>query len=380
MSTRKRDRRARRALDGWRQEELLDAGAGDATRIAVPPPIYHTQLRQPANQPRVRRVQALRIRRGAELLLVLLAAIAGVLVLTRIFSSVEAPLPDMGRVVNLLDRDIERVQPNAPTLARAGNAAFIDDPFIQPLEAPPITAASAMVVDLSQRTILYGRDTHVPHAPASLAKLATAVVALEQAPADLRIQVPPEAAEQPPNVIGLRPGEVLTLQDLLFAMLLPSANDAAVTVADGIGGEAYTVAQMNDLARRLGLSNTTFANPVGFDAPDHRSTAFEMAVLAADAIERFPLIARIVSTRAYVIPARPNHGAYTATSLNGLLWSYDGALGVKTGRTQEAGGNIIVAAERDGRRLMVVLLGSSQRERDAAVLLDFGFQLLNAQG
>lgn len=377
MPPRNRDRRTRRALDVWRQEELLDA---DGTGVAVPPPIYHAQLRHPPKAPRVRRVQAMRVRRGAELFLVLLAAIAGVLLLTRIFSSVEAPPPDMGRVVNLLDRDVQRVQPNAPTLARAGNAAFIDDPFIQPVEAPPITAASALIVDLGQRTILFGRDVHAPHAPASLAKLATAVVALEQAPADTRIQVPAAAAEQPPNVVGLVPGEVLTLQDLLFAMLLPSANDAAVTVADGIGGEAYTVAQMNDLARRLGLKHTTFVNPVGYDAPDHKSTAFEMAVLAADAIERFPLIARIVSTRSYVIPAGPAHGSYTATSLNGLLWSYQGALGVKTGRTQDAGGNIIAAAERDGRRLMVVLLGSSQRERDAGVLLDFGFQLLNAQG
>ncbi len=322
----------------------------------------------------------MRFRRGAELFLVVLAAIAGVLLLTRIFSSVEAPLPDMGRVVNLLDRDIYRAQANAPTQARGGNAAFIEDPFIQPVEAPPITAASAMLVDLGQRTILFGRDVHEPHAPASLAKLATAIVALEQAPADTRIQVPPAAAEQPPNIIGLVPGEVLTLQDLLFAMLLPSANDAAVTIADGIGGEAYTVAQMNDLARRLGLSHTTFVNAVGYDAPEHQSTAFEMAVLAADAIERFPLLARIVATRAYVIPAGPAHGTYTATNLNGLLWSYPGALGVKTGRTQDAGGNIIAAAERDGRRLMVVLLGSSQRERDAGVLLDFGFQLLNAQG
>ena len=151
MSSRKRDRRARRALDGWRQEELLDAGPGDATGVAVPPPIYHAQLRQPAQQPRVRRVQAMRFRRGAELLLVLLAAVAGVLVLTRIFSAVEAPLPDMGRVVNLLDRDMDRVQANVPTLARDGTAAFIEDPFIQPLEAPPITAVSAMVVDLGQR-------------------------------------------------------------------------------------------------------------------------------------------------------------------------------------------------------------------------------------
>ena len=380
MPSRKRARQARRALDGWRQEELLDAGNVDPTGVVVPPPTYHAQLRGQPPRHRVRRVQAMRFRRGAELFLALLALIAGVLVLTRIFSALEAPLPDMGRVVNLLDRDINRAQDNAPALAAAGNAAFIEDPFIQPVEAPPITAASAMVVDLGQRTILFGRDIHEPHAPASLAKLATAVVALEQAPTDTRIQVPPVAAEQPPNVIGLVPGEVLTLQDLLFAMLLPSANDAAVTIADGIGGEAYTVAQMNDLARRLGFSHTKFSNAVGFDAPDHQSTAFELAVLAADAIERFPLIARVVATRTYVIPAGPANSTYTATSLNGLLGTYDGALGVKTGRTDDAGGNIIAAAERDGRRLMVVLLGSSQRERDAVVLLDFGFQLLNAQG
>ena len=378
MPSRKRGRQARRALSGWRQDELLDAGNANTADVVVPAPIYHARLRDRPQRRQVRRVQALRFRRAAELFLAVLALIAGVLVLTRLFSALEAPLPDMGRVVNLLDRGNDRAEANAPTLA--GNAAFVEDPFIQPVESPPITAASAMIVDLGQRTILFGRDIHEPHAPASLAKLATAVVALERARADTRIQVPPTAAEQPPNIIGLVPGEVLTLQDLLFAMLLPSANDAAVAIADGIGGEAYTVAQMNDLARRLGLSHTRFANAVGFDAPDHESTAFELAVLAADAIERFPLIARVVATRAYVIPAGPANSTYTATSLNGLLWTYDGALGVKTGRTEDAGANIIAAAERDGRRLMVVVLGSSQRERDAAVLLDFGFQLLNAQG
>lgn len=371
-------RNGRRPLEGWRQEELLDGAALGEQGVVIPPPIYHAQLRGRAHPPGLRRVQAIRLRRGAELLLAIVALTVGVLLLVRLLAAVEAPAPDEGRVVNQLDRDVNHTEENVPPAA--DDVAFIDDPFIRPAEPPPVTAEAAMLVDLGQRTILYGRATDRPHAPASLAKLVTAVVALEQAGTNTRIQIPPEAAQQPPNTIGLVPGEVLSLQDLLFAMLLPSANDAAVAVADGIGGESYTVAQMNDLARRLGLTHTRFANSVGYDAPEQQSTAYELAVLAADAIERFPLIARIVATRSYVIPAGLANSTYAATNRNGLLWSYEGAFGVKTGMTEEAGGNLIAAAERGGRRLMVVILGSRDREADAATLLDFGFQLVGAQG
>ena len=312
--------------------------------------------------------------------MLVLVAVAGALLAVRLLGSVEAPTPDAGGVVNLLETELVVGQPNRPQEAEGALPTFIESPFTQLAGPPSISAASAILVDLNERMILYGSGLHEPRSPASLTKLATAIVALEQAPPDTRIQVPVQVLDQPPNVVGLQPGEVLTLQDLLIAMLLPSGNDAAVTIADGIGGEAYTVAQMNDLARRLGLQNTRFANSAGYDAPDQYASAFDLAVLAADAIERFPLLARIVATKTYVIQPGPANRSYSLTNLNGLLWSYEGALGLKTGRTEEAGGNIIAAAQRDGRRLLVVVLGSDDRIEDAAVLLDYGFRALAAKG
>lgn len=372
---------SKQPFDDWRQEELLGSHpVGDDPAVMVPAPIYLAKLHATTRLPRMRRIRLFHLGRIPEIMLIGVAITAAVLLLLRLLSAIEPLPPDRGVVVNPLGPDVARNQPNAPTASAQPATAFTDDPFIRPTTPPPITATSAILVDLSQRTILFDRAAHVPRAPASLAKLATAVVALEQAPSNTKIQIPTTVVDQPPNAIGLRPDEVMSLQDLLFAMLLPSANDAAVAIADGIGGEAYTVALMNGLARRLGLSHTRFANTVGYDAPEQESTAFELAALAAHALENSPLIARIVSTQTYVIPASPTNTAYTVTNLNGLLWSYEGAIGIKTGSTEEAGGNIIAAAERGGQRLMVIILGSEQREADAVLLLDFGFQLLNAQG
>ena len=380
LPRRNQPRAARRPLNSWRQEELLDGASLSNPDLSVPPPIYHAQLRTHGEDSQIRRHQAVRLRRGAELVLIALAVMAGVLLLVRLLGAVEAPERDAGREIILIGDKVPWSEPNVPIGNAEGIAAFVADPFIRPAITPPMSAKSFMLVDLNQRTVLLDRDADTPRAPASLAKLATAVVALEQADARTRIQIPAEARNQPPNVVGLVPGDVLTLQDLLFAMLLDSANDAAVAIADGIGGDQYTVHQMNDLAGRLGLTQTRFGNPVGYDDVEQQSTAYELAVLAADALERFPLIARIVSTGSYVIPAGLANRTYTAMNINDLLLSYEGAFGVKTGRTDTAGGNIIAAAERNGHRLMVVVLGSSEREKDARTLLDFGFQLADARG
>ncbi len=370
--------RWRRPSDPWRQTALSDDFTSKSTATG-PAPLYHQRLH--ANTPllsvrRARRQAAALVRTG----LIVLVVIVGALMIARVLGAVKPPPPDDGRVVNLLDTAPVTGQPNFLAETATAPAAFVESPFTQLAELPPINAKSAVLVDLAGRTIIFGQGLHDSHAPASLVKLATAIVALEQAPPDTRIQVPEEAVGQPSNRVGLGPGEVLTLQDLLFAMLLPSANDAAVTVADGIGGDEYTVAQMNDLARRLGLENTRFTNPVGYDDAAQTSTAFDLAVLATHAIERFPLLARIVASQAHVItPGLANRG-YTFSNLNGLLWSYDGALGVKTGRTADAGGNMVVAAQRDGMRVLAVVMGSDNRSEDAATLLDYGFRALVAKG
>ncbi|MCY3957857.1 MAG: serine hydrolase [Chloroflexi bacterium] len=361
--------------DAWSQDALF-ARPVRRRPTAIPPPIYHARLRERSAVAKARHAQRNQLRQLASLVFMGLLVIAGILFVVRLLSSVEPPPPDAGRVVNLLSPKATqaRVQ-RAPT-----TAPFIDSPFTRPVEAPPISAHSALLVDMGERTVVFSKNPGERRPPASLAKLATAIVALEQAPPDTRIQVPESAATEPSVLAGLRPGDVLTLEQLLYALLLPSANDAAASIADGIGGHEYTVAQMNDLARRLDLSDTHFANASGRDADNQYSTAFDLAVLAADAIDRFPLLAKIVATQVYVIPGGPANRSYSVRNLNRLLWSYEGTIGVKTGQTEEAGGNLVVAAQRGSRRLMVVLLGSENRLADAETLLDFGYRALAARG
>ncbi|MDE2868582.1 MAG: serine hydrolase [Chloroflexota bacterium] len=361
--------------DAWSQDALF-ARPVRRRPAGIPPPIYHARLRERSAVAKARHAQRNQLRQLASVVFMGLLVIAGILLLVRLLSSVEPPRPDSGRVVNLLSPEASQsgVQ-RAPT-----TAPFIDSPFTRPVEAPPISARSALLVDMGERTVVFSKNPAERRPPASLAKLATAIVALEQAPPDTRIQVPESATSEPSALAGLWAGDVLTLEQLLYALLLPSANDAAASIADGIGGHDYTVAQMNDLARRLDLTDTHFANTSGRDAENQYSTAFDLAVLAADAIDRFPLLAKIVATQVYVIPGGPANRAYSVRNLNGLLWTYEGAIGVKTGQTEEAGGNLVVAAQRGSRRLMVVLLGSEDRLADAETLLDFGYRALAARG
>ncbi len=379
-STLRNPARSSLRVAGWHQDSLPESGADPRGNGRIPAPLYHHRLRERADSTSTRRGRERQFRSLAQASLIILGMIAGALIVVRALSAVEPPLPDSGGVVNLLRAEPVDAPLSAPFQATTAGAAFVDNPFGQLIQGPPIRAAAAIMVDLNERTILYGLHPHQRRAPASLTKIATAVVAVEQAPLQTRIQVPAEATAQPENRVGLQTNEVLSLQDLLYAMWLPSGNDAATALADGIGGESYTVAQMNSLAERLELRNTHFANPAGYDAEGQHTTPYDLAVLAADAMERFPLLARIAATKSYVIPAGIANRSYSVTNLNGLLWSYPGALGGKTGRTEAAGGNLIASAERDGRRLLVVVMGSPDRAGDAELLLDQGFKALAAQG
>ncbi len=371
-------RRAEQQADGWQQDTMLGAAARAARRSpTVPAPIYHARLRDRSAAARSRRAQRQRLRQTTQLLLVGLGAVMGTLLVVRLLASVEPPQPDRGRVMNLLAPDASSADaPRAPT----ATAPFIESPFNRPVDSPPISAQAALLVDMGERTVMFAKNPTERRPPGSLTKLATAIVALEQALPDTKIQVPDDAPAQPAALAGLRAGDVFTLQDLLYAMLLPAANDAAVAVVDGVGGRDYIVAQMNDLARRLDLNDTQFVDPLGLDAEGQYSTAFDLAVLASDAIDRFPLLARIVRTPSHAITDGPSERSHGLSNRNSLLWSYDGAFGVMTGGAAEGGGNFVAAAKRGARRLMVVVLDSSDSMADATTLLDFGFRALAARG
>jgi D-alanyl-D-alanine carboxypeptidase len=181
------------------------------------------------------------------------------------------------------------------------------------------------------------------------------------------MQIPKEAVGIEGSSMYLREGEVLTLQELLYGLMLHSGNDAATALAIYCGGTVEGFSQlMNDKAHRLGLTGTHFENPHGLDSPNHYSTARDLAVLAAYAMKN-PIFARTVSTKNVRVGERSlqNH--------NKLLWRVEGADGVKTGYTKAAGRILVSSATRDGRRLICVTINDGNDWADHAVLLEDGF-------
>lgn len=215
---------------------------------------------------------------------------------------------------------------------------------------------------------------------ASLTKIMTAVVALDLAHANDTIQIEERAAAQIPTKIGLKAGERLSLDELLHATLMTSANDAAEAIRQGIDtmyGSPVFIDAMNEKAKKLGLTNTHFANPQGFDAPDNYSTAHDMAVLSHYAFSQYPLIAEIAKKEVYELNETHDHRRFDLYNWNGLLGVYPDAIGLKIGNTRDAGKTTVVMSERGHIPLLTVVLGTESildRDLSAAQLLDIGYQ------
>jgi serine-type D-Ala-D-Ala carboxypeptidase (penicillin-binding protein 5/6) len=195
----------------------------------------------------------------------------------------------------------------------------------------------------------------------------TALVALERGRPDLRVE-PRQNYTVVPVIIGIGLGDSLRLEDALYGLLLNSGNDAALAVAESVGGGSIErfVGWMNQFARRLGLEQTHFLNPHGLDQPGHVSSAYDMAVIGRT-VMRQPLLARIVGERRVVVEGPPR---WLFQNTNPLLGVYPGVDGIKTGYDDLAGRCIVVTALRDGRRAITVVLNSDRYAADAATLLD----------
>src|SRR5712691_931163 len=243
--------------------------------------------------------------------------------------------------------------------------------LVRPAPAPPaIKARSAIVLDLDRGDVLYQRDAHGRRAPASLLKVATALVALEQL-----VTVPVSINQLPwdSTRMGLRPGERLTVRELLYGLFLNSGNDAAITLAEAAMPRATFIALMNAKAAQLGLVDTHVVNPIGLDDPGQYSSAADLARASIELTTRFPVVAAIASMPSLTLPASATHHAYVLYNLNQLIRTYPGATGLKTGWTGRAGGCLIATASRGGRHLLVVVMGSPSIFNEAASLLDYGF-------
>ena len=235
-------------------------------------------------------------------------------------------------------------------------------------EAVEVSAAAAVLMDADSGRLLYDKNGEKRMLIASTTKLMTALVALEQGGLQQEITVTGGHMAEGSSMY-LRPGEKLTLETLLYGLLLSSGNDAALAVTECMGGAVPFVARMNEKAAELGMENTHFANPNGLDDEEHYSTAEDMARLAAAAMDD-PVLRRVASTRTARI------GGRTLTNHNKLLSRVEGCVGLKTGYTRAAGRTLVSCAERDGVRLVAVTLQDGDDWNDHASLYEQGFRVL----
>ena len=234
-------------------------------------------------------------------------------------------------------------------------------------EAIQLSATAAILMDADSGEILYEKDAGRRMRIASTTKIMTALVAIREGSLSDMVTVKREATLTEGSSMYLKEGEQLTLETLLYGLLLCSGNDAAVAIADAVGGsQAGFVKLMNERARELGMEHSSFANPNGLDDEDHYSTARDMAKLACAAVNNETLM-RIASTRTVTI------GGRTMTNHNKLLSYMDGCIGLKTGYTKAAGRTLVSCAERNGQRLVAVTLQDGNDWADHQALYEYGF-------
>jgi len=239
------------------------------------------------------------------------------------------------------------------------SAARAEDPF------PGVAAAYLVLVDGAVR---WEHRAHAPRAPASLSKLMSALLVEEEGGLDELVTVGARAARARGARLGLHPEDRVPARGLLAAMLVGSANDACYALAGRRGSLAAFVARMNARAAALGLSATRFADPCGFDHDRQHSTARDLARLAQAFMGR-PLLAAIVAQREIEVADAAGRRRRVKSS-NVMLEHVPGTIGVKTGETRRAGRNLIALAERDGRRVLLVMLGARDRWWDAHAILE----------
>lgn len=238
-----------------------------------------------------------------------------------------------------------------------------------------LTAKSVLMFDLTSEKVLFEKNSRERLPMASLTKIMTAIVSIENPRSDDRYVVK-GADLVGEDSMGLSPGEELTLEELLYGLMLPSGNDAAEVLASNspFGREGFIKA-MNDKARSLGLTDTIFSNPSGLqgDGVQH-TTTYDLLVMTQYALDNFPIFREIVSQPEYVLPSTATHPAYQLVSETNLLTTYDGVKGVKTGYTPEAGLCLVTYLDYKGHKIIGILLNSENRRMEMKELLDYSLR------
>ena len=250
---------------------------------------------------------------------------------------------------------------------------FFQDTADQPAAPFDITAGSYILMEMETGRVLAGRDIHERLAMASTTKIMTALLTLEQPDLDEYFTVDSKAILVEGSSMGLLPGDQVTLRGLAIGMLLHSGNDSAGAAAVKVGGttEGF-VAMMNERAAEMGLTDTHFATPSGLDADDHYSSAYDMAVLAKNALANEDFLAICSTAKTQIAFGNPPYDRWLKNH-NRLLEEYDGCIGVKTGFTKKAGRCLVSAARRDGITLICVTLSAADDWNVHKKLFDYGF-------
>lgn len=243
-----------------------------------------------------------------------------------------------------------------------------------------LSAKSAILIDLEEKNILYAKNERERLPMASTTKIMTAIVALDLMPFERILSIPAEAVGVEGSSVYLKEGELLSVEDLLKALLLESANDAATALAVCSAGSVENFAKIcNETAQTLLLKDTNFTNPHGLYDENHYTTAYDLAIISAHALKD-PRIREIVSQKSATIPlgvtqANPfGEGVRHLKNHNKMLSNYEGATGVKTGYTQKSGRCLVSSAKRGSLTLIAVTLNAPDDWRDHQKLLDFGFE------
>jgi D-alanyl-D-alanine carboxypeptidase len=248
--------------------------------------------------------------------------------------------------------------------------AYSDLPVLKnDVSYPVVSAQSVMAIDLDSGVTLYEKDPNKPLLPASTTKIITALVALDTYMPDQVLKVGRINVEG--QKMGLTMGEEIKFMDLLNGLLIYSANDAAEVLAQNHpGGRALFIGLMNKKVKDLGLTNSHFTNPVGLDDGAQYSTTRDLAIVAKYAMQN-PIFAEIVGTKEKTVTSVDGRIVHKLTNINKLLGEVPGVLGVKTGWTENARENLVTEVDRNGRKVIIVVLGSSDRFGETKELIEW---------
>lgn len=244
------------------------------------------------------------------------------------------------------------------------------------LEGGDLSAVSAVLYYPEYKQVLFEKNSTAQRSMASTTKIMTSLIALEECTPDRVVETTAEMVNVEGTSSGLRAGDKITLRDLVYCMMLESGNDAANSVAIALGGSFEGFAEMmNKRASEIGMKNTSFVTPSGLDDENHYTTAYDMALLAAEAVENkdFVSASKASNEKISFIDSDKTVSLYNH---NRLLDSYEGCIGIKTGFTKKSGRCLVSAAERNGVTLIAVTLNAGDDWNDHKKMLDYGFSCI----